>query len=286
MAISAAHRFGQLLGNLVEALFEPHLRAFCDDNGLYLDKQGERPIRKGRKVSWLDRHDNSHDLDYVVERDGAPDKLGRPLAFVEVAWRSYTKHSRNKVQEIQGAVLPICERYSLDQPFLGAILAGRFTAPSLDQLRSLDFHVIYMTYDSIVEAFERFDIDIRFDEKTTEAWFIETYDAISMQPDTVADVLSWLSAKYEPDLELFFEKLRARLSRTVKKVLVAPLYGAESGFASITEAVAFIEGNGAAEGSGPLRGFDVVVRYSNGDHIDGRFSNVTEAVNFLRYFGN
>jgi len=227
---------------------------------------------------------NSHDLDYVIERDGTPDQLGRPLAFIEVAWRSYTKHSKNKVQEIQGAVLPICERYSLDQPFLGAILAGKFTAPSLDQLRSLDFHVIYITYDSIVEAFDRFDIDIRFDEKTPEAWFVKTFDAITIQPNVVTEVLAWLSDEHEAELELFFEKLRARLARTVKKVLVAPLYGNESGFGSITDAVAFIEQNGTQEGSGPLRGFDVVLRYSNGDHIDGRFADVEQAVKFLRYF--
>ncbi len=284
MAQSPAHRFGQLLGNMVEALFEPHLQAFCDQNNLYLDRQGERPIRKGRKVSWLDRFENSHDLDYVIERDGAPDRLGRPLAFIEVAWRSYTKHSKNKVQEIQGAVLPICERYSLDQPFLGAILAGKFTTPSLNQLRSLNFHVIYLTYESIVEAFDRSGIDIRFDEKTSEAWFVETFDILNERPDVITEALTWLSEKYEAELEAFFEHLRRRLARTVDRVLVAPLYGRQDGFASITEAVAFIERCDTKEGSGPLRGFEVVVRYSNGDHIDGRFADAERALQFLRHF--
>lgn len=286
MALSPAHQFGQFLGNLVEELFAPRLEAFCHDNGLYLDSQGERPVRKGRKVSWLDRYDNSHDLDYVIERGGSATTLGRPLAFVEVAWRSYTKHSKNKAQEIQGAVLPIVERYSLDQPFLGAILAGKFTTPSLNQLRSLNFHVIHVSYDSVVDAFERAGVDVRFDEKTDEAWFARTSRQIAESQTVLRDVLAWLSEEYEAELEAFFDKLRGRLARTVERVLIAPLYGEEARFGSITEAVAFIDGHSSGRGSGPLRGFDAVVRYSNGDHIDGRFSTPEDALKFLRYFAS
>lgn len=96
---------------------------------------------------------NDHDLDFVTEQGGTKDKRGRPLAFIEVAWRRYTKHSRNKAQEIQGAVLPIAERHAWDKPFLGAILAGVSTEGSLAQMRSSGFEVVLFPYNSLVEAF-------------------------------------------------------------------------------------------------------------------------------------
>ena len=49
MAESPAHTFGQYLGNLLEALFLPELDGFCLEYGLYLDKHGVRPVRKGKK---------------------------------------------------------------------------------------------------------------------------------------------------------------------------------------------------------------------------------------------
>ena len=107
MAESPSHRFGQIIGEALEAGVEPLLAAFAKKHNLYLDKKGGRPCRKGAKVSWFDAQKNKHDLDFVLERGGTPTKQGIPAAFIETAWRRYTKHSKNKAQEIQGAVLPL-----------------------------------------------------------------------------------------------------------------------------------------------------------------------------------
>jgi hypothetical protein len=48
------------------------------------------------------------------------------VAFIETAWRRYTRHSRNKAQEIEGAIGPLAETFAHARPFLGAILAGQF----------------------------------------------------------------------------------------------------------------------------------------------------------------
>lgn len=112
MAESPAHKLGQLIGNLLEELIEPFLSDFATRRNLYLDYQkNSRAARKGKKVTWEDPYGNVHDLDYVLERDGTGDATGTPVAFIEVAWRRYTKHSRNKAQEIQGAILPLAEKY-------------------------------------------------------------------------------------------------------------------------------------------------------------------------------
>src|SRR3990172_6168045 len=110
MAESPAHKFGQVIGELLETVVLPQLDAFCKNQGLYLDHQKKgRPARTGKKVTWEDQYGNVHDLDFVIERDGTDEKNGRPLAFIETAWRRYIKHSRNKAQEIQGAILPLAE---------------------------------------------------------------------------------------------------------------------------------------------------------------------------------
>ena len=102
------------------------LQKFCAERGFYLDRKGAREgARTGKKLSWKDRYGNSHDLDFVIEKNGTRTRTGVPVAFIETAWRRYTKHSRNKIQkEIQGAVLPIAEGYKWDQPFLGAVSSG------------------------------------------------------------------------------------------------------------------------------------------------------------------
>ena len=105
MAESPSHKFGQIIGNLLESVIEPFLSEFAKEKHLYLDYQkNPRKARKGKKVTWEDPYGNVHDLDYVLEMDGTDTMTGTPVAFIEVAWRRYTKHSRNKAQEIQGAI--------------------------------------------------------------------------------------------------------------------------------------------------------------------------------------
>ena len=136
MAESPSHRFGQIIGEVLESAIRPPLAAVATAHGLYLDAKRPRKARAGkRKVAWVDGKGNTHDLDYVMETGGTEDTSGAPKAFIEIAWRRYTKHSRNKAQEIQSAIGPLSERYGDSHPFLGVVLAGVFTDGSLDQLR-------------------------------------------------------------------------------------------------------------------------------------------------------
>lgn len=129
---------------MIEDIIYPFLKDFSDENGFYIDKAGTRgKARSGKKVKWQDKYGNDHDLDFVIEDGGTKDVRGRPLAFIEAAWRRYTKHSRNKAQEIQGAILPIAEHYAWDAPFLGAVIAGIFTEGSIQQMQSVGFNVLY-----------------------------------------------------------------------------------------------------------------------------------------------
>lgn len=160
----------------MELAIEPVLRSFAAEHDLYLDKKESRPTREGVKCTWVDNLGNAHDLDFVLERGGSRTKIGSPAAFVETAWRRYTKHSRAKAQEIQGAILPVLTTHANVKPFAGAVVAGRWTDGALQQLRSNGLSVLHLDYDEIVPVFSAVGVDIDIEEDTPDAYLQEQVD--------------------------------------------------------------------------------------------------------------
>ncbi len=285
MAESPAHKFGQIIGGLLEGVVRPQLEDFCRKQGLYLDHQKrDRPARRGRKVSWEDQFGNTHDLDFVIERNGTDETIGSPVAFIEVAWRRYTKHSRNKAQEIQGAMLPLAEKYKWNNPFLGTVLAGVFTEGSLDQLRSMGFQVLYFPYDTLVVAFQTESIDIGFDESTPDETFRKTAEAIeNTPPQTMTQIKEHLVDANRQQITAFFDALNRRLGRNVSRVLVIPLYGRINEFATIKDAIQFLDQHRIYEGSGEFRKYEVQVEFSNGDKVQAFLDSKQRVREFLEF---
>ena len=286
MALSPSHRFGQIIGDLLEEVMGPQFEMFCSSRGLYLDKHGVRgAARDGRKVSWLDKYGNSHDLDFVIEKGGSASVRGRPLAFIEAAWRRYTKHSRNKAQEIQGAVLPIAEKYEWDKPFLGVILAGVFTNGSLTQMRTSGFEVALFPYESIVAAFASVGIAVNFDEDTPDSVFQMTIDRIEAISSSVRTQLKQhLVATNQVIINQFFTELQATLDRQIEQIILIPLHGQQSEFGTVADAITFVTNyQEDALRDGTFRKYEIIVRYTNNDKIDASFQDKDKAVAFLRY---
>lgn len=286
MANSPSHRFGQIIGDLLEEIMTPQFQSFCDERGLYLDKKGTRgQARTGKKVSWIDKYGNSHDLDFVIEKGGSENVRGRPLAFIEAAWRRYTKHSRNKAQEIQGAILPIAEQYGWDKPFLGVILAGVFTNGSLTQMRTSGFEVALFPYDSIVAAFTAVAIDAKFDEETPDAIFQNTINQIdALTPQRRADFKQHLVQGNQALLDRFFAELQATLDRQIEQIILIPLHGQQSEFGNVADAITFVTNyREDALRDGSFRKYEIIVRYTNDDKIDASFQSKEKAVVFLHY---
>ena len=286
MALSPSHRFGQIIGELLEEVMGPQFEVFCSSRGLYLDKSGIRgAARDGKKVSWLDKYGNSHDLDFVIEKGGSASVRGRPLAFIEAAWRRYTKHSRNKAQEIQGAVLPIAEKYEWDKPFLGVILAGVFTTGSLTQMKTSGFEVALFPYESIVTAFASVGIVVNFDEDTPDSVFQTTINNIeAISPSVREQLKQHLVTTNQVILNRFFAELQATLDRQIDRIVLIPLHGQQSEFGTVADAIAFV--TNYQEGvlrDGTFRKYEIIVRYSNDDKIDASFQNKEKAVAFLQY---
>ncbi len=247
MAESLAHTFGQIIGNVLEGAIEPALRKFAVEHGLYLDKKGARKARAGKKVTWTDLYGNAHDLDFVLERGGTDGSRGTPVAFIETAWRRYTKHSRNKAQEIQGAVQVLALTHKYSCPFTGAILAGVFTEGALTQLKSLGFHVLFFPYRSIVEAFQAVGVDANFG----------------------AD---------------FLGALEKTVTRRIEKLIVIPLHGRETECSSVAEAIAFLASYESSSVQGKVYKYEIHIRYNNGDKIMAEFTEKTAVMDFLKKY--
>ncbi|MCL4258597.1 MAG: hypothetical protein KJZ53_08730 [Anaerolineales bacterium] len=283
MAKSYAHQFGQVLGNLVESAVEGALAELANKHQLYFDKKGKRKIRKGVKVRWNDRYGNFHDLDYVLERNGELDRVGIPAAFIEVAWRRYTRHSKNKVQEIQGAIQPLKETYAEYAPFAGAILAGEFTKNSLQQLRSLGFHVLHISYDEILSALDTAGVEARFDEATTEEQFRAATLQVRGLPERKRNEL--LENILKPSSKEYIEfmtALETTVSRRVERIRIYSLHSDEASFSNAADAINYISNYTEEQVAKPFQKYELIVRYTNGDSISGVFSAKNDAVVFLR----
>ena len=240
MAQSPAHRWGQIIGEYLEQIFKKRLEIFAKEHGLYLDSYGKRPARKGAKVSWVDSFENSHDLDFVLERGGDANKIGEPVAFIESAWRRYTKHSRNKAQEIQGAILPLVSTHRNFAPFMGVMLAGEFTGASLAQLKSLGFSILHFPYTLVLKAFGEFGIDASTEEDTPENAYrakIKSWEDFEKKAE-LANYLFQLNAE---ETALFFGNLEETVSRFIISVSIIPLHGKISSLKTVEKAIEFVE---------------------------------------------
>lgn len=287
MAKSPAHKFGQDLGHLIEEIvlndvLRPQLESYTQERGYYLDAKGARPARRGVKVTWPDRFGNTHDLDFVIEIGGSAHVLGRPIAFIEAAWRRYTKHSKNKAQEIQGAVLPLIDLHREQAPFHGAVLAGEFTQPAVQQLRSQGFTVVHLSYATVVGAFAAADIDIDFDEGTAVSKFTAASKRIAkLSTAQRMQARQFIVNKCSAALDEFMTALRAVLTRFVIRVVVRTAWGEEHDCASVAVARQAIETIDTATPRGRFLRYELLVKYSNGDAIDASFEAASDAIEFL-----
>ena len=280
---SPSHRFGQIIGDILETTMIHYLSPVAEKYSLYLDYKHPRIARNGNKeVQWEDINGNKHKLDIVMEKNGDESRFGEPRIFIETAWRRYTKHSKNKAQEISGAIKPLIEKYKVLAPFFGAIVAGDFTQNSINQMISEGFEVVYIPIALIQKAFETVNIDASWEEDTPENVLQEKIDSFNrlndVDKDRIRDELINLTSD---QLNTFRLKVMESLERRIESIRIMSLYGEENLFASIQEACDFISGFVVRESKPYFYKFEIYVRYSNGDKFEAHFADRRNAVTFL-----
>lgn len=286
MAKSPAHRWGQIIGDVLEEAFRPVVQQVANAYGLYLDYKRKRAARTSLTVSWTDQYGNAHLLDYVLERGGTETKLGLPVAFIETAFRRYTKHSKNKAQEIEGAIVPLADTYSYLHPFRGAILAGVFTGNSLTQLRSRGFDIIYIPYEDVLRAFNTVGIDASCEEETTDVDFQEKVDQwANLSAGERSKVSVALVQLATTQTATFVDALNRKLARQIQSVTVTVLHGRAQDLTTVAAAIEYIESYSAtAVTDAPALKFEIQVRYNNGDVVGGIFHDRADAIAYLKKF--
>jgi hypothetical protein len=284
MATSPAHRFGQIIGDILEEAMIKYLQPIADKYALYLDHRHERNARnRQREVRWVDVNGNTHKLDIVMEKNGSEEKIGGPRVFIEIAWRRYTKHSKNKAQEISGAIRPLISKYSRFTPFFGAIVAGVFTQNSINQMESEGFEVVFIPIDIIERAFSSVGINAHWEESTLENDLQEKVNAFTnLNQERIEYIKDELIRLTHTQLEKFSSRLCASLEREIDYIRVISIFGNETTFEKIEDACDFIAKVDNESNSLRFYRFEIYVRYSNGDKLEAQYAERQNAIAFLQ----
>lgn len=219
-----------------------------------------------------------------MERFGSDHRIGEPVAFIETAWRRYTKHSRNKAQEIQGAILPLVTTHKNFAPFIGVVLGGEFTDGAVKQLVSLGFSVLHFSYNQIIAAFQKAEIDANFEENTPIGDFlgkISAWEVLSQEQKKLIAEDLFNKSRYQ--VSLFFQDLEKSVTRFISRINVIPLHGKHVELRSVPDAIMFIS-EYSGEFTLPVSRYEISIQYNNGDKIDGVFQTKDSAIEFLESY--
>lgn len=282
MAKAPGHALGEKIGQFLEEMVVDYFKDIAEKYHVYCDYKHPRAARNNKPVvSWRDKDGNKHDLDIVYERNGSEEVVGKPCAFIEVAWRRYTKHSKNKAQEISGAILPIVNLYKDISPFYGVVLAGDFTRNALKQLDTEGFSIIHFKTEDIFTAFSLENIDISFDIKTSDSNLekkVSDFDGMSKK--TIDNVRKHLYELNERDISHFKNTLIKSLERRLEKITVLSLYGASQDFFDTETACDYIR-KIPLEAKEKFNKFEIECLFSNGDRISLLFHDKRPALVYL-----
>lgn len=179
--------------------------------------------------------------------------------------------------------MPLTERYGDSHRFLGVVLKGVFTDDSLNQLRSLGLHVVYVPYESVGAAFAAVGIDAAFDEDTPAANLKrKAAHYANLKPAQRERTTAFLCDRHKTDLVAFIAALRTTPTGRIASVYVLALHGSPRTLGDVAEAIALIDAFDESKPCEPFMRHEVGVRYSNGDEIRGQFKDKATAVAFLR----
>ena len=295
MAKAPGHVLGEKIGWFFEEMIIDHYKKLLVDQEILVDqkiyvdfKHKRKARRNAKKVSRKDVYGNSHYLDIVIEKDGSEEKFGKPVGFIEVGWRRYTKHSKNKAQEIAGAILPIIDRYKDIAPFYGTVLAGDFTDNAIKQLISEGFCVIYFSTDTVFKAFSEENIDIRFEQDTSDDKLQEFCNAIdNMSQKKINKVRKFLMDRNEKEIEAFDKALLDSLNRKISSISVVALYGETKEFNNIPSACAYLSSIKPYEADRlDMVKIEIKISFNNEDSISMVFHEKQRAIIKLRELQN
>ena len=284
MASSPSHKLGQFIGDLLEKSIISFLKTHINEDGLFFDYKHPRLARQNKKeVLWEDINGNKHKLDIVIEQGGTELIFGNPRVFIEIAWRRYKKHSKNKVQEISSAIKPLISKYINVNPFYGVVLAGEFTIPSIEQIKSLGFAVVHISMSDIEKIFYNFGINLHWEENTSEEELANKVQAVEQLSQKQLDEIQNNIIKIQQNqFDMFLNSILQSIHRTIESVIVTILHGKVYNFPSAQHACEFLAKNVEFKDS-EFEHYEIFVKYSNGDRSELTFTEKRQAIAWLQF---
>ena len=188
---SSGHGLGQLIGDWWEEYVAlPVLAQAASELKLFVDNRfKKRSVRDGEKILWKDHLDNEVDYDFVFELNGTDAAIGIPVAFFECCWRRGGRHSRDKVRDDCGKLLPMREAYATTRA-LALLWSGDFTKPARQYALDRQVRIFYIPKSTVIEAFSAHNLTIDYSDKAPEEEKLKVKDAFvaAFHPDIAEKV--------------------------------------------------------------------------------------------------
>ena len=171
----------------------------------------------------------------------------------------------------------------MSKPFKGAILSGQFTENSLNQLKSDNFHVLYIPFDKFVQAFSIHGLDVYFDEESKETDVKKKYAAVVKRSNQrlLDEVRKEILKSCETEINQFVSELSQSYNRKIKSICVLPLHGTRTEVLDVEKAIDFIASYENIPENNLLEYIEVIVTYNNGTLMQCQFKEKYEAIDFL-----
>lgn len=173
---------GEAIGAHMETSVQKVIKEFVANYGLRFISdlgKGQKPGSR-RKLTLPDGKGNKFSIDGLVM-----DAEGHPLVLLESKYIRYKKHNKDKGSWICNVHSALRGNYKSIKSSI-AVLAGNWSAPSLEMLMKSRVQVFLIQFDAICTILDEYGIDFRWEENDADsaqlAW--EIYDALSEEQKT------------------------------------------------------------------------------------------------------
>lgn len=160
---NSASALGEAVGHVFEDAVQRNLMPAIAERGF-----------QARPESMLNGSDNKYQIDLVV-RDGS----NKPVVLVETKYIRYKKHNRDKGSWLCTAHYNLKKSHPSIRK-LTAVLAGNWSAPSLEMMRSFGIEIIRIPFDHFVGVLRSYGVEFDWPEndKETPRRALEAFESL------------------------------------------------------------------------------------------------------------
>ena len=222
---SAGHQLGQLVGDWYEEyIAQPIIEGVAARLGLYCDSRFKSRSCRGAKIIWADSETNEVNYDFVLELAGTEDRRGLPIAFFETAWRRGSRHSKDKARDDSGKLIGMRDAYPTAR-HLGMVVAGEFTQPAQELVRSRGIDLFFISKDRILGAWLENGIQIDYPDNAPEIQkqkiAAEAVRKTKSDPDLFNEIAKSVFEKIGPaEREAFESRVAGKIGATPQTYFV------------------------------------------------------------------